>query len=54
MAHMLVLELPGVNDFDILKAILARSHTITFLTSDFGSYQTQPAFADRYLQFYDR
>ena len=45
MAHVLVLELPGGNDFDILEAILARGDTFTFLTSDLAGYQAQPALA---------
>ena len=45
MAHVLVLELAGGNDVDILEAITARGDTFTFLTSDLASYQAQPAVA---------
>ena len=45
MAHVLVLELPGGNDFDVLEAILARGDAFTFLTSDLASYQAQQALA---------
>ena len=43
MAHVLVLELAGGNDVDILDAIIARGDSFTFLTSDLASYQAQPA-----------
>ena len=45
MAHILVLELAGGNDVDILAAILARGDSFSFLTSDLACYQEQPAVA---------
>lgn len=43
MALVLVLELAGGNDVDILDAIVARGDSFIFLTSDLASYQAQPA-----------
>jgi len=45
MAHVLVLELPGGNDFDVLEAIIARGDSFTFLTSDLACYLEQPGVA---------
>ena len=45
MAHVLVLELAGGNDVDILDAIISRGDAFTFLTSDLASYRSQPAVA---------
>ena len=45
MYHVLVLELAGGNDADILAAILARGDRFTFLTSDLACYREQPAVA---------
>ena len=42
MAHLLVIDLPGGNDTDILKAAVEASHTFTFLTSDLSLYRDQP------------
>jgi len=41
MAHLLIIELPGGNDFDILQAALNRGHTVTFLTCDLSTYLKQ-------------
>ena len=45
MAHVLVLELAGGNDTDVLEAIIARGDSFTFLTSDIARYQRQTAVA---------
>ena len=42
MAHLLVIDLPGGNDTDILKAAVDAGHTFTFLTSDLALYRGQP------------
>ena len=42
MAHLLVIDLPGGNDTDILKAAVDAGHTFTFLTSDLTLYRGQP------------
>ena len=43
MAHLLILELPGGNDTDVIRAAIARGDEVTFLTSDLAHYQRQPA-----------
>jgi biotin carboxylase len=47
MAHILVVDLPGGNDFDILDALLDAGHDYTFLTSDLDHYLGQPDIAVR-------
>jgi len=42
MAHLLVVELPGGNDVDILVAAETRGDTFSFLTADLPHYQRQP------------
>ena len=39
MAHLLVLELPGGNDFAVMQEAFALGHTITFCTSDLETYR---------------
>ena len=46
MSHLLIVELPGGNDTDILTAALEHGHRFTFLTADPGYYQTQSKVAD--------
>lgn len=41
MSHILVVELPGGNDTDVIEAILQRGDRFTFLTSDLGHYMRQ-------------
>jgi biotin carboxylase len=41
MAHLLVIELPGGNDTDILQAAVRQGHTFTFLSQNISAYQTQ-------------
>ena len=43
MAHLLIIELPGGNDFDLVQAAVDRGDRFTFLTSDLHHYQTQNA-----------
>lgn len=43
MAHLLIVELPGGNDFDIVQAALDRGDGFTFLTANVGHYMAQPA-----------
>ncbi len=45
MAHLLIVELPGGNDTDLIQAALARGDTFTFLTADLGFYMQQSAVA---------
>jgi len=42
MPHLLIIELPGGNDTDILEAALRKGHTFSFLTQDFSVYQKNP------------
>lgn len=41
MAHLLIIELPGGNDTDIIQAALERGDSFTFLTADLVLYQKQ-------------
>jgi biotin carboxylase len=41
MAHLLIIELPGGNDSDIIQAASDRGDTFTFLTADLAMYQKQ-------------
>jgi biotin carboxylase len=41
MAHLLIIELPGGNDTDIIQATVDRCDTFTFLTADLAAYQQQ-------------
>ena len=42
MAHLLVLELPGGNDSDVLQAVVERGDEFTFLSSQLDHYTSQP------------
>jgi biotin carboxylase len=42
MAHLLIIELPGGNDDDLVKAAISRGDTFVFLTSDMSVYANQP------------
>ena len=46
MAHLLVIELPGGNDGDILTAALLRGDRFSFLVANLAHYQKQPALQD--------
>ena len=41
MAHLLIIELPGDNDYDILQAAIDRGDDFTFLCADLGRYRKQ-------------
>ena len=43
MAHLLIIELPGGNDTDILQAAIERGDSFTFLSADLVLYRQQPA-----------
>jgi biotin carboxylase len=43
MAHLLIIELPGGNDVDLLEAACARGDRFTFLSADLEHYRRQPA-----------
>jgi len=42
MAHLLVVELPGGNDTDILQGAKRLGHSFTFLTQDLVTYKKLP------------
>jgi biotin carboxylase len=41
MAHILVLDIPGGNDFSVIEDACAIGHDVTFVTSDLSHYQAQ-------------
>ena len=43
MAHLLLLEAPGGNDFDVLDEAAARGHSVSFFTCDRGLYERNGA-----------
>ncbi len=43
MAHLLIVELPGGNDTDIIQAAINRGDSFTLLTADLALYQQQTA-----------
>jgi len=45
MAHLLIIELPGGNDCDIIDAAVRRRDHFTFLSAELGHYQAQPEIA---------
>ena len=45
MSHLLIVELPGGSDADILAAALAGGHSFAFLTADAAHYLAQPELA---------
>ncbi len=42
MAHLLVIELPGGNDFDLLEAACAQGHSYSFASGRLAHYRQQP------------
>ena len=42
MAHLLIIDLPGGNDSDILQAAIKRGDSFVFATSDLALYRQQP------------
>lgn len=45
MAHLLMIEAPGGNDFDLFEAALAQGHQISFFTADLDYYQNNGCLA---------
>jgi len=45
MAHLLIIELPGGNDADIIQSAVDRGDEFTFLSADLGHYRSQPGIA---------
>jgi biotin carboxylase len=43
MAHLLIIELPGGNDTDLIEAARAGGHAFTFLSARLDHYRRQPA-----------
>jgi len=43
MAHLLIIELPGGNDTDLIAAALAGGHSFAFLSAQLDHYRRQPA-----------
>jgi biotin carboxylase len=41
MSHLLLLDVPGGNDFAVLEDAVAQGHEVTFLTADLESYRRQ-------------
>ena len=41
MSHILLLEVPGGNDFTVLDDAVAMGHQVTFVTGDLAMYQSQ-------------
>lgn len=41
MAHLLLLEVPGGNDFTVLEDAVALGHQVTFVTGDLAQYRAQ-------------
>ncbi len=50
MAHLLIIELPGGNDFDLVDAALERGDRFTFLSANLGHYRRQAAVWQRLEQ----
>ncbi len=42
MAHLLLLEVPGANDFNILDEAIRSGHEVTFFTADLACYRAHP------------
>ena len=42
MAHLLIIELPGGNDTDIIKAAISRGDEFTFISAELDHYHRQP------------
>jgi biotin carboxylase len=50
MAHLLIIELPGGNDADLIQSALDRGDRFTFLTANLGHYRKQGAVWDLLTQ----
>lgn len=49
MAHLLLLEVPGANDFNILEEATRLGHEVTFFTADLGCYLAHETLANSRL-----
>jgi hypothetical protein len=50
MAHILLIDVPGGNDFTVLEDALAMGHEVTFFTSDLSHYERQGEVSARHLR----
>ena len=50
MAHLLIIELPGGNDCDLVQAALDRGDRFSFLSANLGHYMEQDAVWTRLVQ----
>jgi biotin carboxylase len=53
MAHLLLIEAPGGNDFDLFETALLQGHQVTFFTAD-GAYYARNRTLDEFLAFAKR
>ncbi|WP_333872973.1 ATP-grasp domain-containing protein [Methylobacter sp.] len=53
MAHLLLIEAPGGNDFDLFESALMQGHQVTFFTAD-GAHYAQNGTLSEYLTFAKR
>jgi len=56
MSHLLIIDLPGGNDTDILEAALGEGHSFSFISSDLEIYRSQPlvqAYLEQALEVMD-
>ncbi|MFA6920690.1 MAG: ATP-grasp domain-containing protein [Gallionella sp.] len=49
MAHLLLLEVPGANDFNILEEAIRLGHEVTFFTADLSCYLARETLANSRL-----
>jgi len=50
MAHLLIIELPGGKDYDLVQAALDRGERFTFPSANLGHYREQDAVWTRLVQ----
>lgn len=43
MSHLLIIELPGGNDTDLIDAAVCGGHSVSFLSGQLDHYRRQPA-----------
>jgi biotin carboxylase len=49
LAHILLIDVPGGNDFSVLEDAIAAGHRVSFATSDHEHYTSQGGETERYL-----
>ncbi len=49
MAHLLLIDVPGGNDFTVMEDAVAAGHEVTFVTSDLSHYERQGELTARLL-----